>query len=1139
MENAYDGGVRSVIKSARESKKVLKGLRNEKLRKNPKDSVKIDIPKKEIGCMTLFKLGAAASGIMRDMSTMTLAELQLLAKCVDHPHDHCGCPSRSSATNCLRIANHTITDQMAALLVEPSQQSRVNFNQFIANIHAGDSYLNVSNIETSFRELLEASHPSTLGIYDRAEMPEYGSNNTIKLVKNKTYPAIHASTIASIMMAGGRGAAVRKQREELDTLSTKCLTIINDLDSTATVECAAVANFIHAYFSDDPLATIHILNDGNASVKQFMQYKLAVPPETSGFIQHLTSQVYMDSATTSDIFHTGIALPQNTTHVYDWYTFTEANRRAGRRNRVADITVETGAANSGIIPITVTCKLNNFTPPHTISETITNSAKYSNGPTLDYIARLTDEISAIKVKPLNLTAIIQRTSQHGVWPMKDLLNQFVAAYSNKGWEKTRQDLLDFISDWKTFGDGEISRQARQLEPVIGRTLVISLDQNSSTCMRLLGQDGVYSHAQTHDMFREMGTPIEKAGAKEIARLNVLIGIYEHFVTMLRSLVFSDTVRSRMRAELGGLLERFDTVGVTSAGKFAWALKMADVYTFMSETIASLDYYHSLFTSGADTHYSTVLTSLGAFEGYISSIKVDIEGAGRYTTMTLRELNAPANAIRIPQTIINILQPGSLETDGRGIVLIQLNDMFEEFIGRNIAPLTGSLEKAHTDLMSFGRIMRFYSADHMTFVNNLIYSYDFTNPSNGFGVVMGDFAALDATYMIARKLMRNAPDRFFAKNNKFVDLPAAELTLTNKHTKYISIYEFTSMLYALQRSFKSSSYTAVRDSHVVNLYNELNEEISRLGSGDALVGKVDDIFEKYAKIIKNKIITTHGATGGGSSRSSRSTATQNERSGIINVLKLLTELHLAADDVKQILEIKSVELPAYVYSPPSNNAIRSSDYYKKYIAQRGPEVAAFAEKLYDTYTKSYSAHILIDTLDIDTLDALYSLENGGLVAAATPIAPITPAEIKSEIKKAEEHIASLKTQLVHQTRRQRQSRQSRQKQQQQQQRQQRQQAQPSAFQPILTAIREESAILSRSPQKSPEKAEGLWEKLGDMLKKGASPTRAESAQLKPMLKSAVRSHMVNPHTAKTIRSQLLSGRSETRRKRSTNSVRERY
>ena len=305
--------------------------------------------------------------------------------------------------------------------------------------------------------------------------------------------------------------------------------------------------------------------------------------------------------------------------------------------------------------------------------------------------------------------------------------------------------------------------------------------------------------------------------------------------------------------------------------------------------------------------------------------------------------------------------------------------------------------------------------------------------------------------------------------------------------------------------------------------------------------MDEIFEKYAKIIKNKIITTHGATGGGSSSSgsgsSRSAATQNARSGIINVLKLLTELHLAADDVKQLLEIKSVEPPAYVYSPPSNNAIRSSDYYKKYIAQRGPEVAAFAEKLYDTYTKSYSAHILIDTLDIDTLDALYSLENGGLVTAATPLAPITPAEIKSEIKKAEEHIASLKTQLVHQTRRQRQSRQSQSRQRQQKQSQ--QQAQPSAFQPILTAIKEESAILSRSPQKSPEKAEGLWEKLGAMLKKGASPTRAESAQLKPMLKSAVRSHMVNPHTAKTIRSQLLSGRSETRRKRSTNSVRERY
>jgi hypothetical protein len=397
-------------------------------------------------------------------------------------------------------------------------------------------------------------------------------------------------------------------------------------------------------------------------------------------------------------------------------------------------------------------------------------------------------------------------------------------------------------------------------------------------------------------------------------------------------------------------------------------------------------------------------------------------------------------------------------------------------------------------------------------------------------------------MIARELMRNAPDRFFAKNNKFVDLPAAELTLTNRQIKYISIYEFTSMLYALQRSFKSSSYFNAGALHVVNVYNELNAEISRLGSGDALASKVDYIFEKYAGIIKDKMIATHramdgggdggdgdgggdcGGDGGGSH--GRNTTTHKVRTGIINVLKLLTELHLAADDIKEILEIKSVKPPAYVYSPPSNKAIRSSDYYKKYIAQRGPEVEAFSEKLYDTYTKSYPAHILIDILDIDTLDTLYSLENGGLVVAAAPIAPITPAAIKNEIKKAEEHIASLKTQLVNQTRRQRQ----RQRQQQQS------PSQPSVFKSILSAIKEESAVLSRTPQKSPEKAEGLWEKLGDMLKMGASPTRAESAQLKPMLKSAVKSHMVNPHTAKTIRSQLLPSRSQTMRRRPINSVR---
>jgi hypothetical protein len=1107
-------------------KKFMKNMVNS--RKLPGKSgklTKITKAPSEKGCMTIFKEGTGSPAVLKDMAMMTIEELQLLAKCVDHPHDHCGCPSRSSATNCARIAKHSITDEMAALLKNPSQQAGVDFNQYVAGIYAGNSYLNITNIETSFRELLEASHPSAMGVYHRSEQPEYTGDYTIKILKMNTYPTLYASTIAGIMLAGG-GAAARKQREELDTLSTKCLTIIGDIDSTDAVRCKAVANFIHSYFSDDPRATIHILNDGNASVKQFMQFKLAgAEAGAGGFIQYLTSQVYMDSATTSDIFHADINMKSPSRHDYDWYTFTEPNRRLGRGARVADIKVETGAP--GATSIKVTCTLNNFTPHHIISETITDSKKYSNGPTLDYIARLTDAIAAISVKPANLNAVIKDTSQGGVWPMKDLLNQFVEAYKHKDWAKTKQDLLDFISDWKTFGDGEISRQARQLEGVIGRTIVISVDQNSSTCMRLLGQDGVYSHASVHDMFRNMGTPIEKAGAKEIARLNVLIGIYEHFVIMLRSLVFSDVVRGRMRDELAGLLERFNIAGVTSAGKFAWALKMADIYNFMSGMISTLDYYHSLVAGAGAAHYSTVVASLGAFAEHISSIKLDVEGAGRYAKMVLAELNAPANAMRVPQPVIEILAHGAgmpmpavadmamLDESDRPTVyisLIKFNDMFEAFVGRNIAHALGPLEKAHTDLMSFGRVIRMYSADHTTYVNNLIYSYDFTNPANGFGVSMSDFIELDATYTMARELMRNAPDRYLASSNKFVDLPSAELKLTNNQVKYISIYDFTNMLHTLRRSFKSATYTMTAASYVQNVYNELNAAIHRLGSGDALVAKADTIFENYAEIIKNSIIARHSAAVAATHGGSRSPSKDADqaREAIVNTLKLLTELHLAAGTI-DLLDIKSVKAPTYTYSPPSNTAIRSSDYYKKYIAQRGPEVAEFAEKLYDTYSKTYPAHTLIDTLDIDTLDALYSLKNGGLAAA--PATPTTPAEIKNEIKKAEEHIATLKSELTRQTRRQRQSQ---------------RQPQPTTFQPILSAIKEESVALSRSQHKSPEKVEGLWEKLGDMLKKGASPTREESAKIRPMLKSAVKERAISSKTAETITLQLSTARSETRR-----------
>lgn len=1101
-------------------KKFMKNVVNSmKLPGKSGKLTKITKAPSEKGCMTIFKEGTGSPAVLKDMRTMTIEELQLLAKCVDHPHDHCGCPSRSSATNCARIAKHSITDEMAALLKNPSQQAGVDFNQYVAGIYAGNSYLNITNIETSFRELLEASHPSMLGVYHRSEQPEYTGDYTIKILKTHTYPALHASTIAGIMLAGG-GAAARKQREELDTLSTKCLTIIGDIDSTDAARCKAVADFIHSYFVDDPLATIHILNDGNAAVKQFMQFKLA-KPGVGGFMQTITSQVYMDSATTSDIFHADINITPSSAHNYDWYTFTEPNRRLGRGARVADIKVETvGPSATGAIGIKVTCTLKNFTPHHTISETITDWKKYSNGPTLDYIARLTDAIAGISVKPANLNAVIKDTSQSGVWPMKDLLNQFVEAYKHKDWAKTKQDLLDFISDWKTFGDGEISRQARRLEEQgMGRTIVISVDQNSSTCMRLLGQDGVYSHASIHDMFRRMGKPIETAGAKEIARLNVLIGIYEHFVMMLRSLVFSDDVRKRMRTELAALLHKFNMAGVTSAGKFAWALKMADIYHFMSGMISTLDYYHSLVVPGGNAHYSTVLTRLGAFAEHITSIKLDIEDAGRYAKMVLSELNAPANAMPVPPPVMEILAhgagmpapPAAAAGAGVSISLIKFNDMLEAFVGRNIAHALGPLEKAHTDLMSFGRVMRMYSADHTTYVNNLIYSYDFTDPVNGFGVVMSDFIELDATYTMARELMRNAPDRYLASSNKFVDLPSAELKLTNNQVKYISIYDFTNMLHTLRRSFKSATYTMTAASYVQNVYNKLNAAIPRLGSGDALVAKADTIFENYAEIIKNSIIARHSADAAavaathGGSRSPSKDADQ-AREAIVNTLKLLTELHLAAGTI-DLLDIKSVKAPTYTYSPPSNSDVRSSDYYKKYISQRGPEVAAFAEKLYDTYSKTYPAHILIDTLDIDTLDALYSLENSGLAAA--PATPTTPAEIESEIKKAEEHIATLKSELVRQTRRQRRS-------------------QPTTFQPILSAIKEESVALSRSHRKSPEKVEGLWEKLADMLKKGASPTREESAKIRPMLKSAVKEHAIDSKTAETITLQLSTARSRTRR-----------
>ncbi len=1071
-----------------------------------------DMMEPEKSCASLFKSGTSAPAILKNLSQMTREQLQLLARCVDHPHDHCGCPDRSTRLNCLRVTNHAITSPMAELLGEGSQPaSSISFNRFVAGIHEDNTYIYLSDIETSFRELLEVAHPSIMGICDHMEDLK---KINVKFVKHMTYTSINASTIADTMMRG-RGAADMRRKKELVDIPVKCLTIINDIDAANERACAAVGEYIHLFFSRNPSAPseIYVLNDGNAGVKHFMK-------QWSGFIQKQTTQVYMDSATNSKLLDNYISLTDASTHVYDWFTFTEPMR--GRTKRVADITVSTIRAGTKI-GLEITCQLNNV--EKVISETIPDYEKYTNGPTLDYIARLTDAISrTARITPENFPKIIDAVSQRGVWPMKKLLVEFVKAYKSKPSALT-QDLLDFISDWKTFGDGEISRQARQSDEP---TLVVSVDQNSSTCMRLLGQDGVYSHKNKHDMFRSMGTPVATAGQREIMRLNILCMVFQTYISIMRSLVFPATTRAHIKAKMNDILKIIHgvdicgTVATTDAGIYAQIMKLGDVYHYLQTIYDSVKTVNNIVTAGGE-HYSTFVTIMEAHEKHISSIMEDILQFEHILTANHDRLKAMK--YNFPTAVINyITGVNNGDAPFVGLSIIEFNDAFQQFLELNVLTRMEPMHTIYKNLRSVGRIIRIRLRDKDKFYNAFNFSFDISNVYTGFNYAPEDFINIDTKYKAVRDLLRIF-DRGL-KKTKFQYISSDELTLTTQERKYFSIYEFTDALKNVHDSFKDEPFKVACEDVFKSLYENINNIMlsTEPDKNEQLIIDINNAFMAAAMTIRNMFPKPAPAlnddtnmSGGGSVSKFTKKEEDDIRASIASMFGLLAELHIAAPHMP-LINVESIHRTAVAdsFKPRSNAEIRADPNYKKIISARGKDIAEFADKFFSIYSRVYTMHDLINTVDMDTLEMLYLLENGMTAAPAT--VPMTASQamqtkIKSEIKATEAHLDSLRNSLAR-TQRQRNSSRSH-------------RSAKTSFQPILSAIKEEYE--SPAESRSPERAAGLWADVKSFLKKGAQLSQAEKKTLGTLLGMAEKAGDRSKDVLK-VRT-LATGQSKRRTRRS--------
>lgn len=500
---------------------------------------------------------------VKDMSEMTFEELRMLFKYADLLHDHCD-GDRTTILNCAKNRYHLIPDELKSLFSGATaagtivSSEAVQLIQFLNAIHNGDKHLNTTHIEDSFSELLSYAFPrefggTTLIIAD--DLPEIKNKkagetkrraNQLSNIYNTTDETAPTITVDDI--AAGNYNIVGLQ--DYNTLQ-----ISLDHHTTPAI-LTSVGNFIRAYFATQnngsPDTTYNVVCDSSPNIVKFMKSASGSP-----FTQIYTAQTVLDSASSGRTLLSDAPVPMyvgddsGIEHTYTTYGLTNATSGINRLNRVAKIKTR-AVKEGGAEKIIITTTLTNIGAPIDIIETLyvsgggdsATGTQVSTGPTLPYIAELNDQLSnGLNRGNRNPIQLIENAISGActkcnktMWNMKTTLTQFVSIYIERRItrEKLKADILDYINDWKGFGDAEMVQVAQLYPQSAGiKTMFITGDRVSKMFGRFAGLPTAMSNTKhEHIMYRPMIQ--QTAGGRVLSELKLILDRLQSYNCIIKN-----------------------------------------------------------------------------------------------------------------------------------------------------------------------------------------------------------------------------------------------------------------------------------------------------------------------------------------------------------------------------------------------------------------------------------------------------------------------------------------------------------------------------------------------------------------------------------------------------------------------------
>ncbi len=516
---------------------------------------------------------------VKDMANMTFDELRMVLKYIDLIHDHCdikyekGKLVRSTLSNCGKNRYHPIPDELHGLIlpsgavggaVEPKD---INVIQFLNAIHNYDKVLNTNNIEQSFTALLSSAFPREfggntvfIGSGDSEEQKNLKAGETrrregvLHHVYNSSTETIPAITLDTLLSG----------TYNIETLSDNNTLQISLDHSLIPTQLSRVGNFVRAYFGThnggSPDTRYNVFCDSSPSILKFM--KPAVldsldAPDASAdnvpFTQIYSAQTVLDSATSGRDalsrepvgLYTGNGNEAGITHTYTKYGLTNITSglveelRRGiiplRPSQVA--TISTFATRSGGADIIeVTTILNNIGVNEPIKEILYiggviphGKVTISSGPNLPYIAKLHDNVINLRDRDITRESIkeaIRKACDNcnsTMWKMESTLTTFVERYkaARVSDEKLKIDILDYINDWKGFGDAEMVVAAAKYPETAGvKNMFVTGDLLSALFGRFENLPTVISNSShQHILYRPVKT--QTHGARVLSELRLV------------------------------------------------------------------------------------------------------------------------------------------------------------------------------------------------------------------------------------------------------------------------------------------------------------------------------------------------------------------------------------------------------------------------------------------------------------------------------------------------------------------------------------------------------------------------------------------------------------------------------------------